>query len=140
MLFRSCIAAPLDRFLEAARINRDSYRAIGRWHSIQWSGIELSILLRKRLEHVLANGLVSPKHLSPEDRLAYVLRSRPFNKLPIDISFEYNDVNISMPLFVYVLRHTFWRPREILLYYSRLLALVDNLKKWNKTINAESLR
>jgi energy-coupling factor transporter ATP-binding protein EcfA2 len=135
-----CIAAPLDRFLEAVRVNRDSYRTNGRWHSIQWSGIELSILLRKRLEHVIANGLASPKNLSPGERLAYVLQSRPLKSLPLDISFDYNGERVSMPVFMYVLRHTFWRPREILLYYSRLLALVDNLKKWNKPINAESLR
>jgi hypothetical protein len=135
-----CIAAPLDRFLEVARINRDSYRAIGRWHSIQWSGIELSILLRKRLEYVISNDYESPRNLSPEERLAHVLNSRPLRMFPKEISFQYNDTTISIPLFIYVLRHTFWRPREVLIYYSRLLALVDSLKKWNKDITTESLR
>jgi hypothetical protein len=135
-----CIAAPLDRFLEVARINRDSYRAIGRWHSINWSGIELSILLRKRLEFTLSDNLSSPKNIRPEERLSYILRSRNFKHLPEDVSFDYNGKSYEMPLFLYVLRHTFWRPREVLIYYARLLALADTRKRWKTHIDTQSLR
>ena len=135
-----CIAAPLDRFLEVARINRDSYRTIGRWHSIDWSGIELSILLRKRLEFALSNNLKSPKNIRPEDRLSYILRSENFRDLPENVSFQYNGNLYDMPLFLYVLRHTFWRPREVLIYYARLLALVDTRKRWGTLIDTASLR
>lgn len=45
-----CIAVPKDRYLEIQRIERDSYRNWHRGVPLNWSGIELAILLRKRLE------------------------------------------------------------------------------------------
>jgi energy-coupling factor transporter ATP-binding protein EcfA2 len=139
-LLQFYIAVPLDRFLEVARINRASYRAIGRWYSIQWSGIELSILLRKRLEFTLSDNLSSPKNVKPEERLSYILRSQSFKHLPEDVSFNCNGKFYEMPLFLYVLRHTFWRPREVLIYYARLLALADTRKRWKTHIDTQSLR
>lgn len=135
-----CIAVPLDRFLEVARTNRDSHRVIGQWNSLHWSGIELSILLRKRLEYFLSPSQWASKRLSPSDRLNEVLRNVAFQHLPASINFEFNGSIISMPLFMYVLRHTFWRPREVLIYYARLLTMADMRKRWEENIDDISIR
>lgn len=133
-----CVVAPMDRFMEVVRIERDSYRNWNRWFSIQWSGIELSILLRKRLEGI-AN-FHTNKEESPQRRLNEILGHSQFRHIPSHVSFEFNGRSYTLPLFMYVLRHTFWRPREVLLYYAKILALADNMQKWGNQVTGEALR
>jgi energy-coupling factor transporter ATP-binding protein EcfA2 len=133
-----CIAAPKDRFLEVKRLERDSYRHWHRWCALNWSGIELAILLRKRLEVLAAHE--TDKEQSPRARLEDVLGHKPFNRLPMDVEFVYNGKQYSMPLFMYVLRHTFWRPREILVYYAALLALAEEMGRWGYDVTTDIVR
>ena len=87
--------------------------------SLDWSGIELTLLLRKRLEFL--SQTKTDKKRSPEDRLDDVLKGE-FGYIPRDISVVFNGVEYRLPLFMYVLRHTFWRPRDLLLYYAGIIA------------------
>jgi hypothetical protein len=134
-----CIAAPKDRFMEVIRVERDSYRQWQRWCTLHWSGIELAILLRKRLE-VLAEQIKKRKDLSPKERLEEVCRHKLFRDIPSTLEFDYNGKSYRMPLFMYVLRHTFWRPREVLVYYAAILALSDYMKRWGYKISTEVIR
>jgi energy-coupling factor transporter ATP-binding protein EcfA2 len=133
-----CMAAPLDRFLEVVKVDRDSYRYWNRWSTIQWSGIELAILLRKRLEGISSYQL--SRDLSPQLRLERILDCKQFKHIPSTISFEFHGKSYSMPLFMYVLRHTFWRPRGLLVYYARILAFSEQMKRWGNEVDSESLR
>lgn len=133
-----CIAAPKDRFMEVTRVERDSYRHWHRWCTLNWSGIELSILLRKRLEVLIS--YQTKKQSSPRERLEEVLRQKALRGMPNEVDFDYNGKRISMPLFMYVLRHTFWRPREVLIYYAALLALVEDMKRWGDQVTADVVR
>jgi len=133
-----CVVAPMDRFMEVIRYDRDSYRNWNRWFTIQWSGIELAILLRKRLESLVNS--YSDKKLDPRDRLELILKHPQFNHIPSDIEFEHNGKKYMLPLFMYVLRYTFWRPRGLLLCYSKILALSENLRRWNTQITSDSLQ
>lgn len=133
-----CAVAPMDRFMEVVKVERDSYRYWNRWFTIQWSGIELAILLRKRLEGLTE--YKTDKLLNPQQRLEQILTHGQFRHIPIDVEFEFNGKNYKMPLFMYVLRHTFWRPREILIYYARILSLAENLRRWGSPVTSESLR
>lgn len=132
-----CIAVPDNRFYEVFRMERDSYRYIDRYRSLDWSGIELAILLRKRLEELCKTS--TDKQKRPSDRLTSILRQR-YPHIPIDITFSYNGREYTMPLFFYVLRHTFWRPREILMYYSRIIAAAESLRRRRQTISVEVIR
>ncbi len=136
-----CIAAPKDRFMEVVRVERDSYRHWQRWCTLHWSGIELAILLRKRLQ-VLAGvkKKSKDKELSPEERLDEILRHKMFRHIPSALEFEYNGKTHSMPMFMYILRHTFWRPREVLVYFAGLLALSEDMKRWGYEITTEIVR
>ncbi len=133
-----CISVPQDRFMELNRIERDSYRRWHRWCTLNWSGIELAILVRKRLE-VLAS-YETKQGTSPTERLDEILRHKAFHGLPVEIEFEHNRKMYRMPLFVYILRHTFWRPREVLMYYAALLALAEDMKRWDHEITTEAIR
>jgi energy-coupling factor transporter ATP-binding protein EcfA2 len=133
-----CIVVPQDRFLEVLTFERDSYRNWRRWFTIQWTGIELAILLRKRLEGI--SGFVSNKNLLPEDRLQEVLSCKQFKHIPQNIQFEFNGKNYEMPLFLYVLRYTTWRPREVLIFYAQILTMADSYSKWgNIEITAQAI-
>jgi hypothetical protein len=98
-----CLAVPKDRFMEIMRIERDSYRHSNRWCNLQWTGIELAILLRKRLE--VLSQYRARKNANPEDRLNEVLAHTQFSHIPRDLEFDYNSCSYHLPLFMYVLRH-----------------------------------
>lgn len=120
-----CIAIPFDRFYDVREEDRDryQYRSFTR---IAWSGIELSSLVRKRL--ALLRGVKDPKGPPLEDRLATVMKNG-YPELPDEVSFQFGSATYRLPLFIYVLRHTFWRPRDVLFYYSCLLAAADAFGK-----------
>lgn len=60
--------------------------------------------------------------------------------LPATLQFEYNGRHYRLDLFLYVLRHTFWRPREVLVYYAALLALAMDIRRWESTVPVEAVR
>jgi len=45
-----------------------------------------------------------------------------------------------MSLFAYILRHTFWRPRDVLLHYAKIIAVADNLHRHEHVISVETIR
>lgn len=132
-----CITVPKDRFLELLRTERDSYRYTHRYCSLNWSGIELAILLWKRLEELGQHA--TRKIDSPEERLADVLKEK-FAHIPAEISFIFNEKQYTMPLFMYVLRHTFWRPRDILLYYAKIVSAAESMRRRGLRISTEAIR
>lgn len=136
-LVQVCITVPLDRFQEIQMTERDSYRYHNRHCSLNWTGIELAILLRKRLEELAQTS--SDKLKSAEERLALVLKQK-FPHVPADVHFEYNGRTYDMPVFLYVLRHTFWRPRDILLYYAKIIAAAEDLRRRKVKMTTEAVR
>ena len=121
-----CIAIPFDRFYEVRARDRDRFQYRNRFTRIAWSGMELSALVRKRL--ALLRGTKDPKGKSLEDRLASVMMNG-YSDLPNEVAFQFGSARYRMPLFIYVLRHTFWRPRDVLFYYSSLLAASEAFGK-----------
>ena len=137
-LMEFCITVPKDRFLELLRTERDSYRYTHRYCSLHWSGIELAILLRKRFEE-LGQFTTNKNNKIAEGRLAEVLRES-FSHISADINFKFNDKSYPMPLFMYVLRHTFWRPRDILLYYAKIISAAESMRRRGIKISVEAIR
>lgn len=134
-----CIAIPQERFLEIREYDRDRYQYRHRFDFIHWTGIELSALVRKRL--VELRKIKDPKFskngnlIVLEERLNYVMENG-YPELPKEIIFTFGKNNYRIPLFLYVLRHTFWRPRDILYYYSALLTASERFK--NNKISMDS--
>lgn len=133
-----CVVAPMDRFMEVIRYERDSYRNWNRWFTIQWTGIELAILLRKRLQNLVK--ITTDKTQSPRQRLESVLNHEKFQHIPKNVTINHAGNTYQIPLFMYVLRFTFWRPRGLLYYYSKILALSHNLCRWGAPITSESIQ
>lgn len=121
-----CIAIPYDRFTDVREMDRDRYQFRNRFAHIEWSGIELSALVRKRL--ALLRDISDPSEPPLQERLSNVMQ-KGYPELPDEISFTFKHAPYRMPLFIYVLRHTFWRPRDVLFYYASLLAAADAFRK-----------
>ena len=132
-----CVTVPQDRFFEVVESERDSYQYHNRFSELKWSGIELAILLRKRLEELLQ--VSTDKNSRPEERLEHLMRAH-FRHVPFNIEFDFNGHHYSMPLFMYVLRHTFWRPRDALLYYAQIIAVAESIRKKGDRLSAAVIR
>lgn len=123
-----CATIPKDRFVEIRNSERDSYIYIGKCHEIRWSAIELAILLFKRLE-IVAN-YKTDKRLTPQKRLEEVL-TKCFPYVPLETTTVVDGNEHELPIFIDVLRHTFWRPREILIYFAKIIAVLSDIKRRN---------
>ena len=119
---------PKDRFIEIRDNERDSYIYIGKSHEIRWSAIELVILLYKRLEEV--ENYKTDRNKSPHIRLEEIL-SKKYGYIPPQTEIEVGETLIRLPIFIDVLRHTFWRPREILIYFAKIITVLTDFKKRN---------
>lgn len=123
-----CATIPKDRFVEIRNAERDSYVYIGKCHEIRWSAIELAILLFKRLE-IVAN-YKTDKRLTPQRRLEEVLH-KCYPYVPLETVTSVDGKDHELPIFIDVLRHTFWRPREILIYFAKIIAVLKDIKRRN---------
>ncbi|WP_158282419.1 hypothetical protein, partial [Azospirillum sp. TSO5] len=132
-----CITIPKDRFMEIMRMERDAYNYHGRYINLNWSGVELAILLRKRLEHV--SNYFADKKGSPKERLDQIVAQK-YSNIPQYVATFVGGREYKMPLFLYVLRHTFWRPRDILFYYWNIITTIDTLSAKKLPINDEAIR
>jgi len=133
-----CLTIPNHRYLEILNADVDSYRFQNRRKNLVWSGIELLIFLRKRLA-VLANYEIKNKSTTPWDAYEEVMKEC-FPSIPQIVEFEFNGRPINLNLFFYVLRHTFWRPRDILLYFAHIITLCEDCKQNGHEISHEAIR
>ena len=136
-LFNYCITIPRDRFLEIESKDRDKYRYNHQhFGELHWTGPELCNLLRKRLE-------ILSDYISNEKTLIKKFEDVCFKKystIPLQVSFTFNQKTITLPLFSYVLRHTFWRPREILWFYAGIIAAARDEEKNNTKLDSDKIR
>lgn len=130
-------AVPKDRFLEVQLDRRDSVLAAPT-RELRWSGIELVSLLRKRIE---VAGRFDTQELkeegaNPPERLKEGMELFA-PELNVSANVHVNGKAYEFDLFLEVLRHTLWRPRDILIHYAELLAVLkDNRRLRRNTMPA----
>lgn len=132
-----CILLPQDRIDQIHNIDRDNAKR--RFSYLNWDAYELFEMLAKRLEYVYK--ITSPSNFNPKERIKYVL-SQKACRLPDTIEVSINGYMYNFDLLNYILRLTFWRPREIILHIARLIKINKRAEKLdipinNKTIKAE---
>ena len=138
----ACVTVPKDRFLEIKYEKRDSYRYISRFHEIKWSGIELAIMLRKRLDIISktssSNTTYNNSDGSAEERFRKSIANEIPN-LPEKTNIRVGKRHWDIDTFINILRHTFWRPREIIIYYAKIIAVLKDYEKRNILPNNYSI-
>jgi len=123
-----CITIPLDLYQEIKwHHERDSYQLLASCRALDWSGFELALMLRKRLEKLNSVQVDKEKYYGPRERLLELLDDC-YSGLPQEIPVEVGDRVTSFPIFIYVLRYTFWRPREIIFHFVGLLSSFEYFK------------
>lgn len=135
-----CIVLPKDRYDQIVDSDRDSFKK--QFGSMSWSAYELLEMLTKRTEYLIKfiNHNQSPNYSKNyfqrmEDALSY------FPGLPKTISMNVHGNIINLSLFNYILRSSFWRPRDIISNLSCLLARFIHISSDNKRwINDTSVR
>lgn len=138
--FDFIIAVSSDHLFEILNFERDSYRLEEYYSVISWTGIELALMLRKRL-CVAFDHVISKSHKSTvKDTLFDVLNNK-LRFLPQSIKFSLDDgVKYEMHIFLYVLRFTFWRPRDILRYFAKLLVYAHDQYGGKSKLDYETVR
>ena len=120
--FEFCITIPLDLYQEIKlHHERDSYRLLPSCSSLDWSGPELALMLRKRLEKLNSIQIDKERFNPPRERLLELLDDC-YPGLPKEVPIEIGSRRIMFPIFIYVLRHTFWRPREVIFHFVGLIS------------------
>lgn len=123
-----CLTIPMDLYQEIKwHHERDSYQLLSPRRSVDWSGLELALMLRKRLEKLNGIQIDKEKYYEPEGRLLELL-DECYPGLPKEIPIEIGNRRLMFPIFIYVLRHTFWRPREIIFHFVGLISSFEYFK------------
>lgn len=137
-----CFLMPKDLFMEILEQNRDKYKYSYRFCEISWTGMELAIMVRKRLE-ALAEYPLSRKDKTqklPEEVLDMLL-TRSYRTLPKKIVIKTDSDRIyEIDLLLYILRYTFWRPRDVLLSLSFILKIYYSHSRSGIPINYETIK
>ena len=132
-----CVTIPKDRFIEFLTYDRDAYEWERKRIDISWTGVELAILLRKRLE--VYTGQSTSKDELALQRLASILNER-FKWLPSRIPIALEKRTIDLDFFQYLLRHTFWRPRDILFLAGRVISAAEYYRSRNLEFDSNTLK
>lgn len=116
-----CIVLPKDRYDQIIEDDRDSFKK--HFASLSWTAYELLQLVTKRIEYLISK--ITGKQIESDnddwfERMDSALNY--FSGLPKSISMEVQSNVIRMPLFNYVLRSSFWRPRDVISNLSALLS------------------
>jgi energy-coupling factor transporter ATP-binding protein EcfA2 len=131
-----CVTVPKDRYLEARKADRDGFIYDDRMSNLDWRARELFLMIRKRLD-VMNN--FYHKDGEAMERLWKVIDTF-YPGLPKQIGIEHRGKAYRIDLERYILRHTFWRPRDMLKYYAKVLAFHDVNKRRRRKIDDVAIR
>lgn len=114
-----CIIIPQDRFDEIALDDRD----VAKRHfcNLCWDAHDLLEMLVKRLEYFYERGKTSYSETLEQHFYRIIKTYMP--SIPTEIQIIIDDYPYSMPLFNYLLRLTFWRPRDIIMNFAIIMKL-----------------
>ena len=134
-----CIVLPKDRYDQIIKNDRDSFKK--RFGSMTWTAYELMELLTKRMELLIEKNNQNYTRPNTDD---YFLRMKEaldyFPGLPKTITMNVDGNKISMSLFNYILRSSFWRPRDVISNLSCLLSLVFRVDESQESVAMSSLK
>ncbi len=128
-----CIVLPKDRYDQIINYDRDSFKK--NFGSMSWSAYELLELLTKRTEYLVSsvNQMYSPKSTNDYfQRIDEALDNFPGLPKTITMNVQGNLINLS--LFNYILRSSFWRPRDVISHLSCLLARFIRINNADKKL------
>lgn len=114
-----CVILPQDRYDQIAIDDRDiEKRDIC---SLNWDAYDLMEMLVKRLEYHFK--IVSSAKIGNLEKRFYNILQEKLPHIPKEINIVVNGYPQKISLFNYLLRHTFWRPRDIIKNFAIIMKL-----------------
>lgn len=139
-----CIVLPKDRYDQIIDTDRDCFKKT--FGTLSWSAQELQELLTRRLEYLILR-IDSSYIVSDEKSYDYRMDEALsfFEGLPSSIEMNVNGNVMQMSLFNYILRSSFWRPRDVISNLNKIMAQVIRIsgENWNSkgdSINEEDIK
>lgn len=121
------VVLPYDRVMEIEQAQRDSV-ANEIVEEIYWQPKELLTMLRKRIQvmrNISDENLAKIQNEPPVARFKRCLELAYRGKFPESSYVNAGAKRFQIDLFMNVLRHSFFRPRDILIYYASILAYIE---------------
>lgn len=116
-----CIVLPKDRYDEIIKEDRDSAKK--NFCSLVWDAYDLLELIVRRLEYLIKKIDSSVKvNLDKNIFERFDTALDFFSIIPKTVSINIDGHNMKCSLFNYILRFSFWRPRDVISHFSRILA------------------
>lgn len=118
-----CIVIPTDRYDQIMNRDRDSFKR--NFCALTWDAYELLDLIVRRLEYlitVIKPGIEIDTSADLFDRMDNAIGFFPALPKTVSINIQGNRMQIS--LFNYLLRYSFWRPRDVISNLSCLMSFV----------------
>ena len=116
-----CIVLPQDRFDQIKNVDRDISKK--KCCALFWDAFDLIKMLVLRLEEYYS--IVPNESDNMLERFHSILKNK-LPQIPYSIEVMAGDRKYNFDLFNYLLRLSFWRPRDILIHFISLLELVEN--------------
>lgn len=115
-----CVIIPQDRFDELKLYDRDIAKR--KFCCLSWDAYDLLEMLIRRLEFCF-----QIPHKQGDNLLQQfeTIINQYLPSIPTYITIEINNFDYSMPLFNYILRLSFWRPRDIIKNFARIFKLAN---------------
>lgn len=107
-----CIIIPQDKLDQIKQVDRDFSKY--NFTSLSWDAIDLLKMLVYRLEYIY--DVENDEDSRYKERFEYIMK-KYYGDIPLQIQIVPNDKDASMDLFQYLLRLSFWRPRDIIKYF-----------------------
>lgn len=140
-LVKFVIVLPFDRLIELRNSQRDAV-ASEAIEEIRWQPKELLTMLRKRIQVVNDiddEEIDKERERSSEKRFDKVI-SRSYKTYPKNVPVLINGKRFDKELFLNVLRHSFFRPRDILIYFASILSYLEEMEKKNRKPEINAIR
>lgn len=128
-----CIIIPQDKLDQIKRIDRDFSKY--NFASLSWDAIDLLQMLVKRLEYVY--GKVDCENAV--EKFERIMKKH-FPAIPLSIDISIDGKMESMHLFEYLLRMSFWRPRDIIKYFYMLYLANKNDIKRKEKLSSDTIK
>ena len=116
-----CIVLPQDRLDQIKEIDRDASKI--KCCALAWDAFDLLKMLVLRLETYY--DVIPLESQTMLERFHRVLKEK-IPSIPNSIKINIDGRQYDFDLFNYILRLSFWRPRDILLHFISILELVEN--------------
>ena len=136
-----CIVIPKDRYDQIVTLDRDSAKK--QFCSLNWDEYDLMELITTRLEYLIkkskGGGYNFPQTNSLKERFEFALRTYCPN-VPNRVYINIDGNNLEFDLFNYITRQSFWRPRDIISHFSKIIPIFTNEENTDEFVKNELLK